>query len=90
MTIYTREHTRKWACIGPINMMVDGNASLDECTRYTEGWDELLECGFMEGHDTPKRDDVYTTGAWSSYNRKGAQPKEGIEYWQEICRRILR
>jgi hypothetical protein len=32
--------------------------ALDGCVGSTDGHDELVECGFVKGNDTPKRHDV--------------------------------
>jgi hypothetical protein len=75
----------------PRDKRLMGAWALDGCTRSTEGHNELVECGFTKGHDTPKRHMFHTSDPWSSYKSKGTQPRGGIEhFWQEIWRASLR
>jgi hypothetical protein len=48
----------RMGCTGPRNEWLMGARAMDGHIGSTEGCDNLVECGFTKGHDTPKRHDV--------------------------------
>jgi hypothetical protein len=72
-----------------------GVRALDGHTRSTEGHNELVECGFVKGNETPRDTSFLTSNPWSSYKRKGAPPRGGIKhflirYWETKSKESLR
>jgi hypothetical protein len=66
--------------ISPREILVDGHMGLDGNIGSMEGRDNSVECDDSQRGVTHPRDMMFrTSGPWSSYKSKGAQPKEGIE-----------